>query len=705
MSFSRYDRNPGTPLVRLAALVHGPGTSGFVARPLALTILFGLGFILALAALFGPRAIEARAHISATLGNCLVGGVVASPNLSSADNYIRGVAAIGPNDAWAVGHYENASGINQTLTMHWDGTQWQVVPSPNVGSSGNYLYAVSATSGGEVWAVGHYVGNTELTLTMRWNGSQWNIVSSPNSGQLSNNLRGVSVLSPTDVWAVGFYFGNNVDRTLTLHWNGSQWTVIPSPNVGQGTNRLFSVSADSAGSAWAAGNYSPTASGSFFTLAMQWDGTQWTIFSTPNPGGDYNLFIGVLSISSGDAWAVGFSTDGGGSAHHTLTAHWNGTQWSQVASPDSSLTENYLYSISGTSSGDIWAAGYAYNRVGFEPSQAVGLHWDGTQWTLAGSASSGTTTNILFAVTALSPGRAIAGGVSQNGGNNPLRTFSLLYTSDCSSPTATTPPAASPSSTSTVLSTATAFSSSTATSTQPPAPTHSFTATQVSTSMATATPTSRATNTAITSATSTHTATGTSTPIECSITFTDVQPTDYFYEPVRYLYCHEVISGYADNTFRPYNNTTRGQLTKIVVLAEGWPQYTPPTPTFTDVPAGHTFYPFIETAYHQGIISGYSCGTDCAEFRPGNDVTRGQLTKIVVLAESWPIYTPPAPTFRDVPADDPFYAYIETAYVHNIISGYSCGTDCAEFRPGNSATRGQISKIVYLAVTQGLVQR
>src|SRR5439155_2134380 len=182
------------------------------------------------------------------------------------------------------------------------------------------------------------------------------------------------------------------------------------------------------------------------------------------------------------------------------------------------------------------------------------------------------------------------------------------------------------------------------------------------------------------------------TPTPCPMSFADVHSTDYFYEPVRYLYCHGVISGYGDNTFRPYNNTTRGQLTKIVVLAEGWPLYTPPTPTFHDVPADHPFYQYVETAYQLGIISGYGDGT----FHPENGVTRGQLCKIVVLAANWPIYTPPTPSFDDVPADSPFYGVIETAYQHQIISGYLDRT----FRPGNSATRGQICKIVYLAVTQ-----
>jgi len=71
------------------------------------------------------------------------------------------------------------------------------------------------------------------------------------------------------------------------------------------------------------------------------------------------------------------------------------------------------------------------------------------------------------------------------------------------------------------------------------------------------------------------------------------------------------------------------------------------------------------------------------------------LCKIVVLAEGWSLYTPPQPTFMDVSSSNSFYAYIETAYHQGIISGYNCGTNCLQFLPGNLATRGQISKIVY----------
>jgi hypothetical protein len=170
-----------------------------------------------------------------------------------------------------------------------------------------------------------------------------------------------------------------------------------------------------------------------------------------------------------------------------------------------------------------------------------------------------------------------------------------------------------------------------------------------------------------------------------------VFPSDYFYVAVRELSCRGVVSGYADGTFRPYNNTTRGQLSKIVVLANGWELDCPQPGHFTDVPPGDAFYCYIETAYSHGIISGYADGT----FRAGNNVTRGQLCKIVVLAEGWADDCPTPGHFSDVPSTDPFYCYVETAFAHSIISGYADGT----FRPGNLATRGQICKIVYSAIT------
>src|SRR5579859_7930308 len=71
----------------------------------------------------------------------------------------------------------------------------------------------------------------------------------------------------------------------------------------------------------------------------------------------------------------------------------------------------------------------------------------------------------------------------------------------------------------------------------------------------------------------------------CTLSFTDVHPTDYFYTPVLYLACHGVISGYANGdgtfSFRPYNNTTRSQMVKIVILGFQRPIVTPVAGNYT----------------------------------------------------------------------------------------------------------------------------
>jgi hypothetical protein len=186
-------------------------------------------------------------------------------------------------------------------------------------------------------------------------------------------------------------------------------------------------------------------------------------------------------------------------------------------------------------------------------------------------------------------------------------------------------------------------------------------------------------------------ATTTPGPTPCGLVFTDVPPDYWAYAYINYMACGGIISGYADGTFRPGNNTTRGQVAKMIVLAERWSINTSGGPHFTDVAPGSTFYDFVETAYNHGVISGYANGT----FKPGNSVTRAQLSKIVALARGWPANTSGGPHFSDVPATHAFYTYVETAYNHGAVSGYADGT----FRPGNNTTRAQFSKVLYLALT------
>src|SRR5207247_2268747 len=101
-----------------------------------------------------------------------------------------------------------------------------------------------------------------------------------------------------------------------------------------------------------------------------------------------------------------------------------------------------------------------------------------------------------------------------------------------------------------------------------------------------------------------------------------------------------------------------------------------------DVPSTHPFYAYIETGVKQGIISGYACGSVPDEpcnashdpyFRPSAAITRGQIAKVITLAWGLPQPAPNPPSFADVPADHPFFAYIEAMTANGIVSGYACG--------------------------------
>src|SRR5262249_29174297 len=144
-----------------------------------------------------------------------------------------GVAATSPTDVWAAGFYRNAV-ADQTLIEHWNGIAWKRVGSKNPGgmSRFNGLEGVAATSTTDAWAVGNYDDGTGIkTLIEHWNGIAWKQTSSPSPAGMHNELSGVAATSSTDTWAVGNSLAGNVTQTLIEHWDGSAWTVVPSPNA------------------------------------------------------------------------------------------------------------------------------------------------------------------------------------------------------------------------------------------------------------------------------------------------------------------------------------------------------------------------------------------------------------------------------------------------------------------------------------------
>jgi len=135
---------------------------------------------------------------------------------SPAGTYFTSVTALSPTSAWVVGSTSTSGGHAQTLTEHWDGTDWRVLSSPSPGGTGsdNVLNAVTATSGSDVWAVGRYGANPPLIpFALHWNGGSWTPVSLPVSGSLQTsdtNPVSVSAAAPGQAWVSGI---SDIDTT------------------------------------------------------------------------------------------------------------------------------------------------------------------------------------------------------------------------------------------------------------------------------------------------------------------------------------------------------------------------------------------------------------------------------------------------------------------------------------------------------------
>jgi hypothetical protein len=490
----------------------------------------------------------------------------------------------------------------------------------------------------------------------------WRVVSSPNPGPLDNRLNAVSALSPNNAWAVGYYLleDGHSRKTLVEHWNGARWHVEPSLNYGPDPygNELRGVVALAPNDVWAVGWYY----GPFFrahTLIEHWDGSLWSIVPSPDSNPKANYLDSVSASAPDDIWAVGYSESLSSIYPRTLALHWDGTQWDVVPTPNTSEFTNSLHGVTSIAKNDAWAVGYYYDPD-TSTSHSLVQHWDGTQWSIVQDFDAGAYGD-LEAVQALAPDDIWAVGYRGEPGSADR---TLIEHWDGSAWSIV------------------------------PSPNVGSGANELY---------------AVNGIASNDVwAVGNIFENDGDLTLVlhwngtqwNVVPSPSPGSLINNLRgVAEVSREYVwavGDSFSSGGDTQTAIQRYRASCGPPVPTNTPlPTPTactppaFTDVPTSSPFYPFIACLSCRGVVSGYADGT----FRPSNSVTRGQSAKMVVLARGWQINITGGPHFTDVRPGDTFYPYVETAYNHQVISGYSDGT----FRPGNNITRGQLAKVVALA--------
>jgi hypothetical protein len=291
--------------------------------------------------------------------------VVPTPTLSSSGETLpiaqfQGVAAVASNDVWAVGDGPNGAliehwngrawsvvtspkvpgelvavaalsannvvavgtnGSGGSLVEHWNGTAWSVVPDTGPLQGRSELIAISADSPTDVWALEATENGTspgpEL-LVHSTNGTTWSQVADVGGSSLT-------AISPTDVWIAGLigvkFFPNPAEGTEQTdprveHWNGTNLSVVPTPAPPAPASNEFEsssfdgIAAVSAKDIVAVGtevtlNRRGNPVGGVNTLIEQWDGTSWSIVSSPSPSARDNFLFALTAASDGTVVAVG----------------------------------------------------------------------------------------------------------------------------------------------------------------------------------------------------------------------------------------------------------------------------------------------------------------------------------------------------------------------------------------------------------------
>jgi len=253
------------------------------------------------------------------------------------------VSAISPCDAWAVGIYD--SGKVKPFIVHWNGTRWTQLPAPSPGI-GAILNAVSVRSATDAWAVGYYAVGAAgrlRSLALHWNGTSWTRVFSPNPPTATGDvgLLGVSTISPDDAWATGYAASGENASSLLLRWNGARWARVaipnppPTPAGYHEATVLSAVSAASPADVMVTGWYVliDKAFDTYFTaFTLRWNGQSWTRLPSPLPNANVQLY-GTSVVSANDSWTVGEATGETSGGTQTLSLRWNGTHWVEEPSP------------------------------------------------------------------------------------------------------------------------------------------------------------------------------------------------------------------------------------------------------------------------------------------------------------------------------------------------------------------------------------
>src|ERR1700737_2549582 len=104
---------------------------------------------------------------------------------TSPQTFLRGISADGPNDIWAVGFVLPEVPTTAPVTEHFNGVVWSAASAVGINNAVTEFTSVSALAPNNVWAAGTFLfpGHILRTLSQHWDGVKWTLVPTVNPVQ------------------------------------------------------------------------------------------------------------------------------------------------------------------------------------------------------------------------------------------------------------------------------------------------------------------------------------------------------------------------------------------------------------------------------------------------------------------------------------------------------------------------------------------
>jgi hypothetical protein len=238
-----------------------------------------------------------------------------------------------------------------------------------------------------------------------------------------NAFNAVTRPGTNDGWAGGYrinYPNPDTHQILLEHWDGTTWTLRSTPATVGPDSEIQGMASTAHNDAWAVGATGDFVGGTSESFAMRWNGSTWAL--VPTPSFSYSTLQSIAARSKTDAWASGANDSGG------LLEHWNGVSWS--ASPGTPGSD-FLSGVAYVPHGTVWAVGTSSDAM-TGATTTFAEHRVGGTWVRTPTPNPLDTdaddVNELTGVTALSPKNAWAvGAVGNEDTGVPYRSFILHW--------------------------------------------------------------------------------------------------------------------------------------------------------------------------------------------------------------------------------------------------------------------------------------